>query len=146
MGLQSEHTESGKSLTCPGCKQALIAPPAPPRPIGGWLAAYGVLQILALCMYVMTFALAPLAILLTPFMAPTIILLYGFFKQRKWFVPCALYAQVFNFLMAASVFISESQIVEPAIGWIRLLTIWALSLTCLLYFWRSQRVKETFTT
>jgi DNA-directed RNA polymerase subunit RPC12/RpoP len=143
--LQSQNTESGHTVPCPGCAKPFVVPPPPPRPLGGWLTAYGVVQVLVLSLFLVTFAFVPLAILMTPFMIPGLILLYGFFKQRRWFVPCVLYAQVFNFLMGVSVLLLEAQTTEPAVAWARLGVTWIISITFLLYFWRSKRVKETFT-
>jgi uncharacterized paraquat-inducible protein A len=127
MGLQSEHTESGKSLSCPGCKQAFIAPPAPPRPFGGWLAVIGVLLLLGFAYGVV---LCIFSIILIPLLVPMIWGLYGFVKQRKWFITFSIVSYSFGIVLGL--------IFSPAQAF--------LFLGVVVYFWRSQRVKETFTT
>lgn len=157
--LQSPNTEDGKSLSCPECLEVFTVPPPPPRPIGGWLSVLAVITVLGWTMLGVIFAgVVAVGIINSPLLAlpiiatigvvllPGIVLSYGFFKRRKWFVPC----QMFSLITAASgntvVYAVNESIKPDDTFWIRVVCLYAVSGVFILYFWRSKRVKETFTT
>jgi uncharacterized paraquat-inducible protein A len=159
MRLQSENTDSGKTLSCPGCQQAFTAPQAPPRPIGGWLTVYAVLMVLGLCSLgvifsmwiVMGLSIAPMETLaITPLILllflPGFVLAYGFFKQRKWFVTFQMFALIANLPIVFFSLAIEPSSKHAGLFWFQFIFACGVTIGLLLYFWRSKRVKETFVT
>ena len=57
-------------------------------------------------------------------------MLYGFFMQRKWFVKMTIISNAVGIVVSVVFYLPQA----------------ILSLILLLYFMRSRRVKETFTT
>jgi hypothetical protein len=127
MGLQSEHTESRKTLSCPRCQKTFVTPAALPRPFGGWLIAFGVLLTLG---YSCAVIVCAFSIFLIPLILPMSWMLYGFFMQRKWFVKMTIISNAVGIVVGVVFYLPQA----------------ILSLILLLYFMRSRRVKETFTT
>jgi hypothetical protein len=119
--LQSPNTDAGKTLSCHFCRKNFIAPKAPPRPLGGLLILYGVMMVLGTA-----FAFA--SIVFIPIGIPVAFGLYGFFKQRKWFVPFTLISNVSGL----------------AIGMYYSLPTSVSCLLVAIYFLCSKRVRETF--
>jgi hypothetical protein len=121
--LQSPSTDASKTVSCCFCQKSFVTPQAPPRPLGGWLTFYGVVMVL-----VTTFAFV--SVVFIPFGILAIFALYGFFKQRRWFVPLTIISNMIGIVLGLYF--------APATA--------AVSLIVAVYFWRSKRVKETFTT
>jgi len=87
------------------------------------LTFYGVLMVLGTTFLFLTVVLIPLGI-------PAIFGLYGFFKQRRWFVPLTIITNLSWFPLALYYSLPTA----------------AICLIVALYFWRSRRVRETFVT
>jgi hypothetical protein len=144
MGLQSQHTESGKALSCPGCQQSFVAPQAPPRPLGGWLAFLAITLALGGSMSVV-FAIIGLdegdlklvAWHLFAGLIPSATGLYAVVRSRRWFVPFFVSFLWIQYV-AEMFFMIESQ--GPRSGMVGAgiyATIWTI------YLFKSKRVKET---
>jgi hypothetical protein len=146
MSLQSPNTGSGQTVSCPGCEKQFVVPPPPPRPLGGWLLVFGIWLVVALTVFLVMLVAYPVSFLLSPYTTPTIVLTYGFFKQRKWFTPCVMFSQVYNSLSSLAVFSLRGPNSDPDLALLSLVFAQVYSALCLIYFWRSRRVKETFTT
>ena len=129
--LQSQNTESGKTLSCPGCQSVFTVPPPPARPLGGWLQFYefGVLfgyALILACVVAGFFMVGWVEFLVfIPISTIPIIYIYGLHKQRKWFVRAAITLHFISLLL--------NVLLLSAYGF--------FDLAWIIYFGRSQRVK-----
>jgi len=124
--LESQNTLAGQTHACPLCEKSFVVPPAPPRPIGGWLTFYGTILLLGTAYGAV---LCAMTIILIPLIIPMGIFLYGFFTQRKWFMPISIASSIIGIVLGMLFF-----------------DLWAVlvSTVVLGYFWKSRRVRETF--
>jgi hypothetical protein len=138
--LQSQNIDTAKTLFCPACQGVFKAPTPPARPIGGWLTFYGVHLLLGyaslLVFFMASFFIVGwlgshvLLLVFFPFISIYSVYVYGMHKQRKWFIPAAIvWHSIWSILGAI--------FVHP---------LFVFGFVWILYFLRSQRVKETFTT